>query len=268
MTSEETIVRARAGDAAALEELVVSLQPKIYRLALRMIWHPEDARDATQEILIRIITNLSAFRGESAFSTWTYRIAANHLLTVRKNRLEEQGYTFERFGRELGQNLSEPHSPEDTLLLEEIKVGCTLAMLQCLDRPLRLAYILGEILELDHAEASSVLAVSPAVYRKRLSRARNIVVEFMKAKCGLVEPRNSCRCSKRLHVALQLGRVDPGHLLFAQNSENSHAFRGVLVEIRRLDEGRRAAALYRSADDAVPPATFTARIRELLSGMR
>src|SRR5262245_48894303 len=141
-SSESQIVaQALRGNKEALERLIVMLQPRIYRLAVRMLWHPEDARDATQEILIRIVTSLSSFRGESAFSTWTYRIAANHLLTVRKSRIEQQKYTFERFGRELEENLSDADSPDQTLLLEEVKLGCTLGMLQCLDRPSRLAYI-------------------------------------------------------------------------------------------------------------------------------
>ena len=98
----ETLVGlAREGDRDALEKLVVAIQARIHALSLRMLWNPEDAKDATQEILIRIVTRLGTFRGDSSFSTWAYRVAANHLLTVRKSRLEEQRYTFERFGREL-----------------------------------------------------------------------------------------------------------------------------------------------------------------------
>jgi RNA polymerase sigma factor (sigma-70 family) len=90
----EIITQALHGDATAIERLLMNLQPRIYRLAVRMLWHPEDARDATQEILIRIVSNLSSFRGESAFSTWSYRIAANYLMTARKSRLEQQNYSF------------------------------------------------------------------------------------------------------------------------------------------------------------------------------
>jgi DNA-directed RNA polymerase specialized sigma24 family protein len=63
------VASARQGDAIALDELVRRIQDRIYGLALRMLWHPEDARDATQEILIRVITHLGAFRGESALPT-------------------------------------------------------------------------------------------------------------------------------------------------------------------------------------------------------
>ena len=65
------LVRAASGDQRdALEELLRRLQQPIYSLAVRMLGHPEDARDATQEILIRIMTHLASFRGESRFMTW------------------------------------------------------------------------------------------------------------------------------------------------------------------------------------------------------
>jgi RNA polymerase sigma factor (sigma-70 family) len=122
--SLEDLVRgARNGDRECLERLVLAIQDRVHGLALRMLWNPEDARDATQDILIRVVTRLGSFRGRSAFTTWVYRVAANHLLTVRKSGLEER-YDFQRFGRELDDGLSDETVPEgsgsDTaLLLEE-----------------------------------------------------------------------------------------------------------------------------------------------------
>jgi RNA polymerase sigma factor (sigma-70 family) len=145
------VASARQGDAIALDELVRRIQDRVYGLALRMLWHPEDARDATQEILVRVVTHLGAFRGESAVLTWVYRIACNYLKTARRSRVEAQDLTFQRFGRELDEGLAfgssggEP-AADESLLLEEVKLGCTHGMLLCLDRDQRLAYILGEIL--------------------------------------------------------------------------------------------------------------------------
>jgi|SRR5215472_3007876 len=100
-TLEENAKRAQQGDQLAVEELVARIQGKVYGLALRTLWHPEDARDATQEILLRVVTHLVTFRGESRFSSWVYRIAANHLLRFRESRVEKQGFTFETFGKDL-----------------------------------------------------------------------------------------------------------------------------------------------------------------------
>src|SRR5215831_15888854 len=223
-TSLEQLARqAQADNREALEQLVEQIQNKVYGLALRMLWHPEDARDATKELLIRVITHLGSFRGESRLLTWVYRIAANHLRDARKSRLEEQQYTFERFGDELDEGLSDApilqRQPiDEALLLEEIKIGCTLGMLLCLDRGHRLAYILGEILEIESAEAAEILDITPAAFRKRLSRARAGVVGFMKERCGLVNPGSPCRCRRRVNHALKLGRINPKQLLFAQDA--------------------------------------------------
>jgi len=81
---EALVEQAKNGDPDALEALVRQIQDRIYGLAMRMLWHPQDAEDATQEILVKIVTHLGSFRNESAFATWCYRIAANHLLSLRK----------------------------------------------------------------------------------------------------------------------------------------------------------------------------------------
>jgi RNA polymerase sigma factor (sigma-70 family) len=264
---EDLVRAARNGDRDSLERLVLSIQDRVHGLAIRMLWNPEDARDATQEILVRIVTRLGTFRGASSFTTWVYRVAANHLLTVRKSRLEEQRYTFQRFGSELDDGLSDEavsHGPETALLLEEVKIGCTLGMLQCLDRPHRLAYVLGEILEMEGDEAARVLGIRPAAFRKRLSRARDAVVAFTRAKCGLVNPAQPCRCRRRLPATLRLGRVRRGHLLFASDAERAENFPAVLAEIRRLEEVRRAAALFRSHSSLSASEDALATMRRLV----
>jgi RNA polymerase sigma factor (sigma-70 family) len=267
---EVLVGRARRGDRESLERVISAIQDRIYGLALRMLWHPEDARDATQEILVRIVTHLGTFRGESSFSTWIHRVAANYLLTARKSRLEQQGYTCQRFGEELDEGLSDapaaPAAGENALLLEEVKLGCTLGMLTCLDRAHRLAYILGEILEMEGDEAARVLAIRPAAFRKRLSRAREAVVAFTRAKCGLVSPERPCRCHRRVAHAVRLGRVDPTHLLFARHADDARRFPAVLAEIRRLEDVRRAAALFRSHPRFAAPADFAAEVRKLVDG--
>jgi RNA polymerase sigma factor (sigma-70 family) len=265
---EDLVRAARDGDRESLESLVRAIQDRVHGLAVRMLWDAEDARDATQEILVRVVTRLGTFRGASSFSTWVYRVAANYLLTARRSRLEEQRYTFTRFGAELDEGLSDEGTPggtaDEALLLEEVKVGCTLGMLQCLDRPHRLAYVLGEILEMDGEEAARVLGIRPGAFRKRLSRAREAVVSFTRSKCGLVNPDRPCRCRRRLPAALRLGRVVPGRLLFASDSERAERFPPVLAEIRRLEEVRRAAAVFRSHPPLPAPADTVAHIRRLV----
>ena len=269
---EDKVARAKSGDRAALESVVRAVQKDVHNLAIRFLWHPQDAEDATQEILIRVLTGLGSFRGESSFRTWVYRVACNALLTLRRQRMEQQSLSFEQFGEDLAQGLSDAplrieDDASDRLMLEEVKIGCTLAMLQCLDRDHRLAYILGEIMELDHIQAAEALETTPAAFRKRLSRARTSIISFMKAHCGLVNAANACRCHRRAGTAVALGRVDPSHLLFATSQLQARRFPQVLAEIRRLEESRRAAALYQSHPEARTSGAFVTWLKKLLDEM-
>ena len=265
---EALVAQARNGDRESLERLVDRIQRPVYNLALRMLWHPEDARDATQEILIRVITHLGSFRGDSRFMTWVFRIAANYLITARQSRVEAQSYTLDRFSSELHDGLAEigeegEWPPDKALLLEEVKVGCMHGLLTCLDRPHRLAYILGEILEFDGVESARILSISPAAFRKRLSRAREAIIEFTRVHCGLVDPANACRCIRRLPRAQEMQRVNPSALLFADD-DTARAFPATLEKVRRLELVRRSAALYRSSPEPVPGPELLESIRAAL----
>src|SRR5262249_11454280 len=152
-------------------------------------------------------------------------------------------------------------------LWEEVRIGCTTAMLLCLDREHRLAYILGEILELDHRTAAAALEVSPDAYRQRLARARAGIVDLMRARCGLAHPGNPCRCRRRVGTAIARGRLDPARLLFAGSVEQARRFPEVLVEIRRLEELQRAAALQRANVLPPPSPEFVHWLRAVITGM-
>ena len=176
--------RAVAGDREALNDLVTAVQPRVYALAVRMLWNRQDAEDATQEILLRVVTRLAQFDFRSRLTTWVYRVAVNYLLDVRKSPVERLRLTFTSFADDLAQGLEEgePGSAERSVLVEEVKVGCTVAMLQCLDRPHRLAYIGGEILDVSGPEAAEILQITSDAFRKQLQRARAEVVAFTSAK--------------------------------------------------------------------------------------
>jgi RNA polymerase sigma factor (sigma-70 family) len=203
------IEQAQDGDAAALEALVRGIQDQVHGLAVRMLADPHAAQDATQEILIRIVTKLSTFQGDSKFETWTYRVATNYLLTAKKAINANPQLSFQMFSDDLLNGLADDRTaaPEDAVMLNELRVRCTMAMLLCLDPDHRAAYVLGEILELDHSNAAEILDITSANFRKRLSRARASVQDFTAASCGLGSKTAPCSCRKRLPAALAQGRV-------------------------------------------------------------
>src|SRR5919108_757245 len=105
-TLEELARQAAAGDSRALSRLVEEVQHPVYRLALRFLGHPEDAKDATQEILVRLITHLSSFEGRSQFMTWAYTVAVRQLMRTRKREIESSGKGAETFAAFLDQGLA------------------------------------------------------------------------------------------------------------------------------------------------------------------
>jgi RNA polymerase sigma factor (sigma-70 family) len=211
MNLDESVSAAAAGDRHAAQDVLNAVSDDVYGLALRMLGHPADAEDAAQEILIIVLTHLGTFRGESAFRTWVFRVAANHLSRTRRGRRET--LSFELLDERLKSGLGdEPDNPEAQAWAREVRMRCTEAMLLSLDRDLRMAYILGEIWELPGEDAAAVLEVDPATYRKRLSRARTRLYDFMRNWCGVFSTDNPCRCGKQAACAVQRGIIDPAAL--------------------------------------------------------
>lgn len=260
---DELVARARGGDRRALDQLVREMNDLVYRLAARMLGDAHDAEDATQEILIKLVTSLDSFRGDSALRTWVYRVAANHLLSARGRRAKSLVESFDELSARLDAGLaSEAPAADDRLVIEEAKLICTSMMLQALDRDHRLAFVLGEILELPGEEAASVLAISPDAYRKRLSRARTRMSEFVDKQCGLADPARPCRCAKQAGNAVAHGYIDPQHLVWVHRSRAKD--RTYLAELAELE---RTIAVFRALPELVGPEALADELRDVIAGV-
>jgi RNA polymerase sigma factor (sigma-70 family) len=214
--------------------------------------------------LIRIVTKLSTFQGDSRFETWVYRVATNYLLTAKKVIARDPGLTFQLFSEDLLSGLVDQNNaaPEDHVMLNELRVRCTMAMLLCLDRDHRAAYVLGEILEMTHSEAALVMEISPVNFRKRLSRARAEVKEFTAASCGLASTTATCSCAKRLPAALSQGRVGAvptGELLDAPR------FSDVRAEAEQVEADLIAAKLQRATGPLLSQTDFARAVLNLVN---
>ena len=263
MTLEEVAKRALDGDRDAVEQLVRDLQGDIYGLALRMLWNRQDAEDATQEILVRAVTRLAQFDSRSKLKTWVYRIAVNYILDVKKSPVERLHLTFERFADDLAEGLSSdgPADAERSLLTEEVKIGCTLGMLQCLDRAHRLAYVLGEILELPGPEVADALGITPALFRKRLQHARTAIMSFTRIYCGLTSDTATCACHRRVPAALRAGRIREDSLNFANEERSFHETRSF---VRQVEEARWALEVHRTNHPRASSVDFARRLVQAL----
>ncbi|GAA1224049.1 hypothetical protein GCM10009665_12880 [Kitasatospora nipponensis] len=270
------VARAVDGDRAALEQVVRGLQDPLYRLALRMAWRPADAEDATQEILIKVITRLATWRAEARLLTWAYRIGVTYLLGLRRRSgPEAAGLTLDVFGEKLLEGLAEAdyEGPEARLLSEEVRLSCSQAVLQCLAREERVAYVLGEVFELPGAEAAWILDTTPATYRKRLERARRRIRAFMGASCGIVNPAAACRCARRVDTAVRSGRLDPRRPALATHpvspgGRDVAAAREVVAAATQLRRLHQAAAVLQAHPDYAAPQARTDAVLALLNSGR
>jgi len=264
---------AKEGNKEALEELVREIQRRIYNLALRALFLPADAEDATQEILIKVITHLADFKEESRFTTWVFRIAANHLLTTRKCRAERRGFSLKKAEEGIEAALSVPRTEnaeacESNLIVEEVRLACLQGMLLCLSREIRLAFILGVVFEVTSVEGARILNITQATFRQRLSRGRKQIQEFMTKKCSLINPQNPCACAKLIPHEIKIKMLDPRNLRFANHRCHARGTDTATAQMHELDELRRVAALFRSHPDYAAPETFIASIKELVESGR
>ncbi|NOX31557.1 MAG: RNA polymerase sigma factor [Actinobacteria bacterium] len=218
----ELAAKAADGDRDALEVLCRETQHLVYRLSLRFYSSRPDAEDVTQDIMVKVITNLGSFEGRAKFTTWVYTIASRHLLASKRKLVEDSVAGAEPFGKWLDANLggSEPEVGSDIEyreLCSEIRLGCTHGMLLCLTRDHRIAYLLGDLVGFSAVEAADVLEITPATFRQRLARARRTMRSVIENRCGLLVETNPCRCEIQIRPSISAGILDPNNLAFTKH---------------------------------------------------
>jgi len=215
--------KATAGDREALEAVILNVQDLVFNLSLRMLGTFPDAEDAAQDILLKVITHLSSFSKESAFSTWVFRIAVNHLKNYQKHMFAKHPLSFEFYGEDIKNgNIHDvpdlTQNVEKALLEEELKLSCTNVMLQCLDAESRCIFVLGTMFQTDSRIAGEILGISPEAYRQRLSRVRKKMADFLSEYCGEYG-NGTCRCADRINYAIQNHRIHQAHQDFTAADE-------------------------------------------------
>lgn len=179
-TDMALIAAYRRGDDQALHTLVERHQDQIYRLALGLLGSPQDAEDATQEVLMAVLTALPRFRGESRFSTWLYRLTLN---TCVKRR------------RQQSRRREEP-LPESLPAVRERRVACpdvlagrawlrarVAEFLAALPESYRLSVVLSDALDLPVTEIAALLGLSLPAVKARLRRGRQRLRAMIEQYC-------------------------------------------------------------------------------------
>ena len=263
-TLEILVEKANLGDRKALESIVLNIKDYVYNLSLKMLLYPEDAEDATQEILIKVITHLSTFHHKSKLMTWVYRVATNYLLTYKGKKNNEFAMPFDDYADLIDTGHSDTvrystNEGELSLLEEEVKVSCTQGLLLCLNSVDRMVYILSEILEFNSVEGAEIMGITSENFRKKLSRSRTKIRNFLTNKCGLANPENPCRCTKKIDFLIDQKIVNPKDLRFAGFSQRSIDLVGKLGKLEK------SIAIYRSVPQAEAPMTIFNTIKQTLA---
>ena len=163
------VTRAVDGDRRALEVLLDRHADRIHAVCRRIVAHPEDALDATQEAMMAIARGITRFDARAAFSTWCYRIATNAALDeLRRKRRRPLP--------------ASPDAPEpavtasgpDDVVAARLDVD---AALQDVPEEFRVAVVLRDLCDLDYAEIAEVLDVPAGTVKSRIARGRAILVE-------------------------------------------------------------------------------------------
>jgi RNA polymerase sigma-70 factor, ECF subfamily len=165
------VVRAQEGDVRAFEELARRHQAALYRLAVRVVGDPTEAEDALQEALLDAWRRIQRFRGESAFSTWMYRVVTNRCLGMLRRR---RPVPVDRVAESAA-----PDSPERVAEVDAGMVALGRGV-RSLRAELRVCWVLRELEGLGYAEIAQITGASEDAVRGRIHRARVRLAEVMR----------------------------------------------------------------------------------------
>lgn len=184
---KQFISKAKQGDMAAFEELILQHEKMVYNVALRMMNHSEDAKDISQEVFIKAYRNISNFDERSTFSTWIYRITTNTCIDEMRKRKGKQTFSLDNefegeksnWKREVADDAD---TPEKSILKKEEKNEILMAM-EGVSEEYKMVFILRDIQGLSYEEISDILDLTLGTVKSRISRARkNIKEEIYKIR--------------------------------------------------------------------------------------
>lgn len=183
------VKKAQAGDYAAFEELVTRHSGKTYALALGMLRNASDAEEVVQDTFLNVFTHLSTFRGDSAFTSWLYRVAANNALMKLRKRRREPVDSIETMLPSFHEDGHHTHMPgvwaarsADKLVDDKELAAILEGALGRLPEQYRVVLLMRDVDGLTNEEISDVMGLSIPAVKSRLHRARLAVREELDRK--------------------------------------------------------------------------------------
>jgi RNA polymerase sigma-70 factor (ECF subfamily) len=178
----ELVAAAQQGNPQALEQLIRLTQNDVYTLARRLVADPEEALDVAQEAYVRAIRSLNKFRGDSAFSTWMYRITANVAFTHRAKAKKRRAESLERLASEKLPMPASNDEPPERAAITAIAFEEVVEALDRLPEGSRAVVVLKDIYGMSHEEIAEALGITVAACKVRLFRARQRLKDALVAR--------------------------------------------------------------------------------------
>jgi len=180
------IGRLKARDEQAFNEIVRLYGDKVFSLVYRMIGSRAEAEDIAQEVFVTVFKTVDGFRGESKFSTWLLRIAANHCKNRMKylSRRPTAGAGLEGVGEDAladrGTSPVQSRIEAPDVLMEAAEMeALTQAAIAALDEDHRLLIVLRDVEELSYQEIGEITGLAEGTIKSRLHRARMAIKEHL-----------------------------------------------------------------------------------------
>ncbi len=185
ITDEMLLInKAAKGDSWAFEQLVNKYEARLYSVALRMCGNREDAQDCLQDAMLRIYRSLDRFKGQSAFSTWAYRITMNTCLDELRRRRSRAATSLDALLETGWDPAAETVTPEDAAISAEQRRELEAAIAD-LPEDMRSAIILREMHDMTYEEISEALDTNIGTVKSRISRGRERLRQLINGRPGL-----------------------------------------------------------------------------------
>jgi RNA polymerase sigma-70 factor (ECF subfamily) len=192
LSEAETIRRAQKGDAAAFEKLYRLHSGRVFSLCVRMLKNPAEAEDLTQETFLTVFRRIGTFRGESAFSTWLHRVAANHVLMhIRKNNIAQTSLEEMTEKREENDAPRREFSVPDLYLNGSVDRLTLQKAIEQLPPGFRAQFVLYDIQGYEHREIADMLGFTTGTSKSQLHRTRRRLRELLQADRNNDTPEKS-----------------------------------------------------------------------------
>ncbi len=185
---DSTLVRrCQRGDSDAMSCLIVKYQDRVYNIILKICQNHDDAAELTQDTFVKVLENISSFRGKSSFYTWLFRVAVNHTLNYCKRRfklspvsLDAENDQFEEGKGKLAAVLADPNGVDPAVVAQQKELSLIIVnLIGQLQQEHRVVLVLRDIEQMSYAEIAEVLRIETGTVKSRLSRARTKLRELL-----------------------------------------------------------------------------------------